>query len=587
MSKFTADMVRKYFETRLPGRRLPAAGNGNIHCPFHDDQHTSLSLNIDKGVWSCKGCGNQGGILEFEKLLSKVAPGAAWVNISEILGQKVSGNNRPESVWVYTDEEGYWLFRKIRYARTADGKKPIFQERYTDRGTWEKGTAGVRQVLYNLPAVLTSNVVMVVEGEKCADLLNGLDLYPSNPGLRCIATTAPGGSTGWRSEFGKYFTGKAVFVFTDNDAPGRKYAEHAARNAHECGAKLVKVVTLPGLGDGEDVYDYMQNHTNADLAAEIKKAPKYSQALDDKVGLQMFVDVERFVKTLPEQIDWLVAGTRDYPFRGLIQRGTGGFILATPKTGKSLIALDLCLSLSLGTDTWLDTYELPRRAKVAIVSREDYSGITGDRITQLMRTKSVHHNVLGDMKDYLYINTRQQTESFLLDRDDDLEMLISDLSKFKCDFLLMDVFRRLHMVEENSNDEMQVLLERISRIQSEVGCAIAVIHHVSKTLDIEDLPQIFRFARGASAIHGWMEFGIGVGVVNPEAAKRDWIRKMVFENKAGGGPDPIWWKVEECQMKDPTLKPDWIRLSPTMKPERGKSKIPESSATWATQRLAA
>ena len=47
-----------------------------------------------------------------------------------------------------------------------------------------------------------------------------------------------------------------------------------------------------------------------------------------------------------------------------------------------------------------------------------------------------------------------------------------------------------------------------------------------------DDSNIFKGLRGASAIHGWMEWGIGISVTNPEEEDRaQYIRRAEFESK--------------------------------------------------------
>ena len=36
-----------------------------IHCPFHDDSTPSLSINLEKGIFKCFGCGAEGNVLDF------------------------------------------------------------------------------------------------------------------------------------------------------------------------------------------------------------------------------------------------------------------------------------------------------------------------------------------------------------------------------------------------------------------------------------------------------------------------------------------------------------------------------------------
>jgi hypothetical protein len=74
------------------------------------------------------------------------------------------------------------------------------------------------------------------------------------------------------------------------------------------------------------------------------------------------------------------------------------------------------------------------------------------------------------------------------------------------------------------------VLQRINRIQNECDCAVALVHHINKVSS----ENIFKGLRGASAIHGWMEWGIGISVLNPdEEDKAKYIRKLEFENKEG------------------------------------------------------
>lgn len=528
---FTKAMVRKYFEVKLPGVRLPDSGNSTVKCPFHDDAHASLSLNIDKGIWKCQACGKQGGILEWEKLSTGAEPGTAWTQISEIIGHKVAGLGKPEFVWVYTDEEGLWLSRKIRYAPGLSGKKQLFQERYNrELSLWERGLNGTRQVLYNLPAVVRANVVMIVEGEKCADRVNALDLFKDKPEISCVATTAPGGANGWRPDYGTYLTGKAVLIFPDNDGPGLEYAEAAAKNAHECGAYLVKVVPLHGLAEGEDIYDWLKTHDGQDLIKVCGQVGPWKPAPEPETG-KFFVDAITLANTVPDEIEWLV--------QPIIPKGCNGFIVADPKSLKSFSAVDLVIHLATG-ENWLG-FRVPRRVRCAFLAREDAWQLTGWRIKYLMAGLQIPMDVAEELhKDYLLFNTRMQTANFALDSDADLDRLIRELQKHKTEFLVMDVFRMLFRSEENDNTEMQAVLERVRKIQSEVHCAIGIVHHARKDLE----GSIFHRTRGASAIHGFMEWGIGMSTVNPEAARRDWVRKMEFLTKYGSEPEPIYVRAE-------------------------------------------
>ena len=45
-------------------------------CPFHNDKNPSLSLDNEKGVFNCFGCGAKGNIITFHSMLKKVKSNA-------------------------------------------------------------------------------------------------------------------------------------------------------------------------------------------------------------------------------------------------------------------------------------------------------------------------------------------------------------------------------------------------------------------------------------------------------------------------------------------------------------------------------
>jgi hypothetical protein len=109
-----------------------------------------------------------------------------------------------------------------------------------------------------------------------------------------------------------------------------------------------------------------------------------------------------------------------------------------------------------------------------------------------------------------------------------MDALIEQLGRFGAELVVLDVFRSIHDGEENDNTEVAKVLAKITRIQTELKCACALVHHIAKT----DSVNIFRGLRGASAIHGWMEWGIGISVTNAEEEDRSkYIRRAEFESK--------------------------------------------------------
>ncbi len=245
-------------------------------------------------------------------------------------------------------------------------------------------------------------------------------------------------------------------------------------------------------------------------------------------GAGMFQDAVEFAAESPATVDWLI--------EGIIPRAGNGIIGGHPKASKSFTALDIAMSASCGAP-WMGM-SIPKRIKTAIVSREDEPGLTQRRIKKLIAGRGEYSQLPNQM----LINTRRHQADFKLTRDEHMDALIDQLGRFGAELVILDVFRSLHDGEENDNTEVAKVLARVSRIQSELNCATALVHHIAKA---DGGGNIFRGLRGASAIHGWMEWGIGISVTNPEEEDRaNYIRRAEFESKESTA-HAVYFKIAE------------------------------------------
>jgi AAA domain/CHC2 zinc finger len=532
----TTDQKRIYFEHRLSGQKLQATDrNIPVRCPFHDDKRSSLSLNIEKGVWNCHaGCG-KGGVLDFEKRSSSCDTATAWANIGSITGAQDSFfQQQPEAVYKYRDENGAELFEKLRYP----------QKRFTQRGRTADGKtvytlADIRKVLYNLPEVITANTVAIVEGEKDADNLRsfGEVLSREYPRTRFAATTNFDGAGKWRAEYSPYLCGKNVVIFPDNDSPGDEHARIVASSVFPY-ASSVRVVKLPGLDLHGDVSDYLQTRKPQELIAEIKKAPQWKPEKGN-----LLIEAPHFLSALSPEIDWLV--------EGVIQRGANGFLCSLPKVGKSWLAVDLALAVALG-QPWVG-FNISRPAKVALITREDNPALTRWRMDRLL---SGRDRIRAELADRLYVNSREQSPEFRLDKPEVFAPMIAELKAVKPEFAILDVFNILHAAEENDNTQMRSVLEEMNRLQREVGCAIGAVHHFNKYSE----GSLTQRLRGSSAIAGWAEWLIGVETMPGDGH----VRQMHFELKAGESPNPVHYRVtgEETDLWKRIERTDWTPEKP-------------------------
>ena len=60
-----------YIEELL-GQPIPERSqNAMVKCPLHGEQHASMSIDLDRGLWVCFACGEKGGLNRLARLLDK------------------------------------------------------------------------------------------------------------------------------------------------------------------------------------------------------------------------------------------------------------------------------------------------------------------------------------------------------------------------------------------------------------------------------------------------------------------------------------------------------------------------------------
>lgn len=169
----------------------------------------------------------------------------------------------------YPDEDGnplYWRIRLDHPNNSNDSKwvRPLS----FDGNNWvlkEPRFAKGKKPLYLLPFIKNAvdDVIYVVEGEKCADML-----------LKCGISVTTSGSAASASEADwSVLTGKQVIIWRDNDDAGLKYAQAVTEQLAKinCTPQWVDVVQLNIKLKG-DCVDWLASNPNA-TAEEIKSLP--------------------------------------------------------------------------------------------------------------------------------------------------------------------------------------------------------------------------------------------------------------------------------------------------------------------------
>lgn len=244
---------------------------------------------------------------------------------------------------------------------------------------------------------------------------------------------------------------------------------------------------------------------------------------------EIFSPMSEFVKLGRRDVEWRV--------ERVIEKGTNGVIQALPKTGKSMAVVYLAACLATGSP-WFDLDV--SRCRVALISREDYAGTTARRLRRILTGMGLdpENNVFGN---WLYINSREQSKSMMLDNPSDLKNLIKNLQRKNSEFAIFDVFNVLHNARnENDAAEMTAILNRLKLVHSETGAQVCVVHHVRKGSGDDSISER---GRGTSAINGFAEFIIDMDMASEEKE----VRQARFLTKAAGRYAPFHWGIKDLE----------------------------------------
>lgn len=283
------ELFKQHPIEEVVGRYLSLKKDGahyKCQCPFHDDQHASLTITPAKQLVKCFACGWSGDQIAFvmeytgkpfkeavsEIETQRVDGGAApekkrtakqrkrveWVQVTTNVPRPKEIEHyrygHPNAYWPYTDANGNLIGYTCRFD-LGNGEKEVCPYTYcTDgkRHEWRWQGFTRPRPMYNLHLLYANPnaTVIVVEGEKTADAAT---LHFDS--TRTVVTTWPGGSMAIEHIDWAPLKGRKVIFVPDNDVQGLSAMLHIK---HLTGSDLstAKIVPLDTtLPKGWDVAD--------------------------------------------------------------------------------------------------------------------------------------------------------------------------------------------------------------------------------------------------------------------------------------------------------------------------------------------
>jgi 5S rRNA maturation endonuclease (ribonuclease M5) len=323
-------------------------------CPFHADHRPSGGVYEKDGAWrfKCQGCGAGGDVFDIRAKAAGISIAEA---IRQILGKPCTESKRPGTAQAFANLQAARDYLQAKVGRiisehnytsdSGDMVQIIFRcESGTDGKTYRPvhlidtgytlGFAPKPWPLYNLPKLIEVDTVIVIEGEKCCDVLARYGF---------VSTTSAGGAKNAKSSDWSPLASKAVTLWPDNDSEGRRYMAEVEQILEGLQpAPRVSILDPAGLdlGDKEDVADFIEQlkvlqKTDTEITAVLAEALKKARAVSIATEIQQrLADITagRYVC-----IDW----TWDYVsrFTRALLPGTVTLLVGNPGASKSFMAL--------------------------------------------------------------------------------------------------------------------------------------------------------------------------------------------------------------------------------------------------------
>ncbi len=452
--------------------RVKKNGHGYMAlCPAHDDRNPSLSITEKGGILllHCHaGC-------TYEEVINAIRPSLSGNTGYEIATARQDGSSHssknafkkaksergapiskePVADYHYLDVRGdpvYTIVRlKLTYRDGSEDKDFVAKRRQHEGEApkadgWIYNLKGVELIPYNLPEVVKSDLIYIVEGEKDVETLRSVGL---------TGTCNPFGAGKWKSKFNRWFEGKVVVILPDNDGAGLDHSASVAESLNGI-TKETLIVNLPGLPDKGDVSGFIENGGTADdLMDLVQRADPWKPNVAGAAIITSkfhFTTLNELLNEPAEEISFV--WDRTLP--------CGGFSLcsAKPKVGKSTVARNLTVSVASGS---------------AFLDRPTSKGPVLYLCLEEKRSEVRNHFERMDQNcDDIYIHTGATPEEAIKE----LELAIAEYQPI---LVIIDPLSRVLRVRDfNDYGSMSRGLEPFIDLARRSGCHILALHHDSK-----------------------------------------------------------------------------------------------------------
>lgn len=232
------------------------------------------------------------------------------------------------------------------------------------------------------------------------------------------------------------------------------------------------------------------------------------------------LDIKNVLSSKPEKLDFVLDG---------LLAGTVGGLISPGGLGKSGYVL-------------LKMKEIAKQGRAVYLSLEDNIDMLKHRVHSLYNSSTDEEKEIIANPDKFIISPLEDKTVKL--EDDEWFIKIKAIAT-NSRILFIDTLRKSHKSNENDSGEMSLIIDRLSHIATNTGCAIVFIHHTSKS----GLGGSQQASRGSSVLVDNIRWQGYLEAVSDDEAKTlgikdttDYFKFGVSKVNAGRKPAPQWYK---------------------------------------------
>lgn len=375
---------------------------------------------------------------------------------------------RGERVFYFHDEHGALTHAEIH-------KSAIY---HRNGSAWVIGRGAQKKPLYRLPHVLEAiragEDIWITEGYKDAATL-----------VRAgVCATSGGSASTWLPEYTHALKGaKRVILCGDMDQRGREHLAMLKQTLALAVGEIWEIAEFPGFDQDSkaDVTDYLEaDHTLAELLelrVPVERRCLQIHDLDDIGNLNL-------------KTDWLIENL--FAPQGIVM------LLGQPAAGKSLLALDLAISLAF-KDRWLDHFPIERNCNVLLLSGEGGAVVLEER----KDARSREERLPTGKRVYYWTQDQDTSGGLSLSRERLVEIVFA-IRLYDIGVIILDPLIEFNTGDENSSQEMAELVKLLREIIHATDVCVVVTHHTRKG-DRHTEPGSMLEGRGSGVLVGAAE----------------------------------------------------------------------------------